>query len=40
MSGYKESINILENIGEEEVNKYNLYAKFYCIKKLKENEDI
>ena len=29
-----------ENIGEEEVNKYNLYAKFYCIEKVKENEDI
>jgi hypothetical protein len=40
ISGYKESIKILENIGEEEVNKYDLYAKFYCIEKVKKNEDI
>jgi len=40
ISGYQESIKILENIGEVEVDKYNLYAKFYCIEKVKENEDI
>ena len=43
IDGYKNSIKIMESIGEEEVNKHDLYAKFVCIEqkqKEKINEDI
>lgn len=43
IDGYKNSITIIESIGEEEINKHNLYAKFVCIEKTEEekiNEDI
>ena len=43
IDGYKNSIKIIESIGEEEVNKHDLYAKFVCIEqkeKGKINEDI
>ena len=43
IDGYKNSIKIMESIGEEEVNKHDLYAKFVCIEKTtkeKINEDI
>ena len=43
IDGYKNSIKIIESIGEEEVNKHDLYAKFVCIEKKEEgkiNEDI
>ena len=30
MAGYEESINKMKEIGREEVNKYNMYIKFYC----------
>ena len=30
MFGYKESINKMEKIGSEDVNKYNMFVKFYC----------
>ena len=30
MFGYEESIRKMEEIGREEVNKYNMYIKFYC----------
>ena len=28
--GYEESLRKLEEVGREEVNKYNMYIKFYC----------
>ena len=43
IDGYKNSIKIIESIGEEEVNKHDLYAKFVCIEQKEEgkvNEDI
>ena len=30
MFGYKESIKKMEEIGSEEVNKYNMYIRFTC----------
>ena len=30
MFGYKESIIKLEQLGPEDVNKFNMYIKFYC----------
>jgi hypothetical protein len=30
MFGYEESIRKMEEIGREEVNKYNMYIKFTC----------
>ena len=30
MFGYEESIKKMEEIGREEVNKYNMYIKFTC----------
>tara|TARA_R100001163_G_C4936194_1_gene109962 strand:- start:273 stop:518 length:246 start_codon:yes stop_codon:yes gene_type:complete len=39
IDGYKNSITIMEEIGEEEVNKNDLYAKFVCIKKPKEEKE-
>ena len=30
MFGYKESIVKMEEIGSEDVNKYNMFIKFYC----------
>ena len=30
MFGYKESIVKLEQLGPEDVNKFNMYIKFYC----------
>jgi hypothetical protein len=30
MFGYKESIKKMEEIGREEVNKYNMYIRFTC----------
>ncbi len=30
MFGYEESRKKMEEIGREEVNKYNMYIKFYC----------
>ena len=30
MFGYEESSKKMEEIGREEVNKYNMYIKFYC----------
>ena len=30
MFGYKESIVKMEEIGPEDVNKYNMFIKFYC----------
>ena len=32
LAGYEESINKIEEIGKEEVNKYDMYIKFACIK--------
>ena len=32
MAGYEESVNKMEEIGREEVNKYDMYIKFACIK--------
>jgi hypothetical protein len=31
MFGYEESIRKMEEIGREEVNKYNMYIRFTCI---------
>jgi hypothetical protein len=31
MFGYEESIRKMEEIGKEEVNKYNMYIRFTCI---------
>ena len=28
--GYKESLNKMEEIGRTDVNKYNMFIKFYC----------
>ena len=28
--GYEESLNKIEEIGREEVNKYNMYIRFVC----------
>ena len=28
--GYEESLNKMNEIGREEVNKYGMYIKFYC----------
>ena len=30
MFGYEESINKMKEIGAEDVNKYNMFIKFYC----------
>ena len=30
MFGYKESIVKMEEIGSQDVNKYNMFIKFYC----------
>jgi hypothetical protein len=30
MEGYKQSINKMEEIGSDDVNKYNMFIKFYC----------
>ena len=30
MEGYKQSIVKMEQIGPDDVNKYNMYIKFYC----------
>ena len=30
MFGYEESINKMKEIGSEDVNKYNMFIKFYC----------
>ena len=30
MYGYEESINKMREIGPEDVNKYNMFIKFYC----------
>ena len=30
MFGYEESIVKMKEIGPEDVNKYNMYIKFYC----------
>ena len=30
MFGYEESLKKMKEIGREEVNKYNMYIKFYC----------
>jgi len=30
MFGYKESIVKMKEIGSEDVNKYNMFIKFYC----------
>ena len=30
MEGYKQSINKMEEIGSNDVNKYNMFIKFYC----------
>ena len=32
MAGYEESVNKMEEIGREEVNKYDMYMKFACVK--------
>jgi|TARA_B100000900_G_scaffold100424_1_gene83116 hypothetical protein len=30
MFGYEESMKKMKEIGSEEVNKYNMFVKFYC----------
>jgi|TARA_R100001460_G_scaffold19427_1_gene40519 hypothetical protein len=30
MFGYEESINKMKEIGAKDVNKYNMFIKFYC----------
>jgi len=30
MFGYEESMNKMEEIGREEINKHNMFVKFYC----------
>ena len=30
MFGYEESINKMKEIGADDVNKYNMFIKFYC----------
>ena len=30
MFGYEESINKMKQTGSEDVNKYNMFVKFYC----------
>ena len=30
MFGYEESMNKMKEIGREEVNKHNMFVKFYC----------
>ena len=30
MEGYKQSINKMKEIGSDDVNKYNMFIKFYC----------
>jgi hypothetical protein len=30
MEGYKQSIVKMEEMGEDDVNKYNMFIKFYC----------
>tara|TARA_B100001109_G_scaffold67150_1_gene54739 strand:- start:245 stop:463 length:219 start_codon:yes stop_codon:yes gene_type:complete len=30
MFGYEESLKKMKEIGSEEVNKYNMFVKFYC----------
>jgi hypothetical protein len=30
MYGYEESMNKMREIGPEDVNKYNMFIKFYC----------
>ena len=30
MEGYKQSIVKMEQIGPDDINKYNMYIKFYC----------
>jgi len=30
LDGYKKSVDMLEEIGREEVNKYDIYTKFIC----------
>ena len=30
MFGYEESMNKMREIGAEDVNKYNMFIKFYC----------
>jgi hypothetical protein len=30
MEGYKQSIVKMKEIGPEDVNKYNMFIKFYC----------
>ena len=30
MFGYEESINKMEEIGPDDINKYNMFIKFYC----------
>jgi len=34
LDGYKKSVDMLEEIGREEVNKYEIYTKFTCEKLL------
>ena len=31
MFGYKESIVKMEELGPEDVNKYSMFIKFYCV---------
>ena len=35
--GYEESLRKMEEIGREEVNKYNIYIRFTCIPKVKQS---
>jgi hypothetical protein len=30
MFGYEESMNKMQEIGREEINKHNMFVKFYC----------
>ena len=30
MFGYEESMNKMEEIGREDINKHNMFVKFYC----------
>jgi len=30
MFGYEESLKKMKEIGSEDVNKYNMYVKFFC----------
>ena len=30
MFGYEESMNKMKEIGREEINKHNMFVKFYC----------